>query len=502
MASVVLIFLGMSTVLFLLSRVGMNCIVSSLKAGNLCTNTSCTREYRMKICMIHFIAAVGLSVGVGAASGQSLNEDLKLTASDGVSGDLLGASIGIYNGIVAVGTRHDDNENGTNSGAVYLFDASTGEELFKLMASDGSSADWFGDSLAIHNGLMIVGAQLDDVLGSASGSAYLIDLSTGEELFKLSASDGDSNDKLGYSVAIHNGIVAVGAINDDDLGTNSGAVYIFDALTGEELFKFTASDGASGDRFGSSVAIDKGILAVGAPNDDGLADNSGSVYLLDISTGVELFKITGSDGDPIDDWFGSTIAFDNGILAVGVSEDDSYGTRSGSTYLFDASTGIQLFNLTASDRMPGDRFGYSLSLNDGILAVGAVEDRDDLGFPLGSAYLFDVATGVQRAKLTASDGEISDAFGRSIAVSNEIVAVAASSDDDLGVNSGSAYIFDVSCRVDMNNDLTLNFYDVSAFFGLFVDGDLAVDFNGDGDLNFGDVSIFIADFGQGCPLVN
>lgn len=63
------------------------------------------------------------------------------------------------------------------------------------------------------------GSGRDDDNGLNSGSAYLFDASTGEQLFKLLPSDGEINDLFGYSVAISNGIVAVGSNGDDDKGS-------------------------------------------------------------------------------------------------------------------------------------------------------------------------------------------------------------------------------------------------------------------------------------------
>ena len=71
-----------------------------------------------------------------------------------------------------VGARYDDDA-GTNSGSVYLFDAATGSQIAKLTASDAAANDWFGSSVAISGTTALVGAYNDDDAGSSSGSAYL-----------------------------------------------------------------------------------------------------------------------------------------------------------------------------------------------------------------------------------------------------------------------------------------------------------------------------------------
>lgn len=96
---------------------------------------------------------------------------------------------------------------------------------------------------------------------------------------KLTASDGASGDLFGFSVAIDGSTGIVGALFGDGNETNSGSAYLFDVTTGTQTAKLTASDGSSGDRFGESVAIDGNIAIVGAGDDDDNGSNSGSAYL-------------------------------------------------------------------------------------------------------------------------------------------------------------------------------------------------------------------------------
>lgn len=55
------------------------------------------------------------------------------------------------------------------------------------------------------------------------------------------------------------------------------------------------------------------------------------------------------------------------------------------------------------------------------------------------------------------------------------------------------------CTADFNNDLTLNFFDVSAFVETYLNQDSSADLNGDGDLDFFDISAFLTQFLVGCP---
>ena len=88
------------------------------------------------------------------------------------------------------------------------------------------------------------------------------------QIAKLAASDAGVVDRFGYSVAIDGDTVVVGAINDDDGGSESGAAYVFRTTDGGTTFgqvaKLTAADAAAGDQFGWSVAIDGSTIVIGA----------------------------------------------------------------------------------------------------------------------------------------------------------------------------------------------------------------------------------------------
>jgi hypothetical protein len=267
---------------------------------------------------------------------------------------------------------YGDDDNGSNSGSAYIFDLN-GTQLAKITASDGTASDWFGYSVAIGNGRIVVGAMQDDDNGSNSGSAYIFDLD-GTQLAKITASDGAADDYFGWSVAIGNNRIVVGAYADDGV---KGSAYIFD-LDGTQLAKITASDGDAGDRFGNSVAIGNGRIVVGAVGDDHTGSNSGSAYIFDLD-GTQLAKIRAD----IDE-FGYSVAVGNGRIVVGASRDESY---TGSAYIFDLD-GTQLAKITASDGTAFDYFGRSVSVGNGRIVVSALGDGDN-GFNSGSAYIYE-----------------------------------------------------------------------------------------------------------------
>ncbi|CAK0870731.1 unnamed protein product [Prorocentrum cordatum] len=182
-------------------------------------------------------------------------------------------------------------DQGDRSGSAYVFDGTTGERLLKLLASDGAAGDEFGISVSVSSdgARVVVGAAGDDDQGSGSGSAYVLDGTTGERLLKLVASDGAAGDFFGNPVAVSSdgARVVVGAAGDNDQGqgNDAGSAYVLDGTTGERLLKLVASDGAEYNAFGNSVAVssDGARVVVGAYYDDDQGYHSGSAYVFDFT---------------------------------------------------------------------------------------------------------------------------------------------------------------------------------------------------------------------------
>ena len=302
----------------------------------------------------------------------------KLFASDAARHDGFGISVDISGDKAIVGASGDDFARGS----AYLFDALTGQELFKLTASDGNTNQIFGFSVAISGNTALVGAPRNADFGFRS--AYLFDVTTGEELFKLTPSDlfVHFGGAFGISVAISGNTAIIGAPLDDEAGSDSGSAYLFDVITGQQLFKLTASDASGGEAFGGSVAISGNIAIVGAIGDAHAGIESGSAYLFDVITGQELAKFTAADA-AAGGRFGSSVAISGNLALIGSDRDAHAGLHSGSAYLFDVMTHEQLIKLTASDAAEGQFFGESVSISGKHALVGSVGAA-----PYGAAYVF------------------------------------------------------------------------------------------------------------------
>jgi hypothetical protein len=327
-----------------------------------------------------------------------------------------------------------------------------------LAASDATGL--FSWSVSVDGDTVVVGAPGDDERAGGAGAVYVFVRPGGiwtnaTEVAKLTASDGAVADGLGISVSISGDTIVAGASGDG----NNGSAYVFVRppggwIDGTETAKLTASDGAF-DEFGISVAVSGDTILIGARRDD--ADR-GSAYVFERPVAgwddaTEDAKLTASDGES-GDFFGNVVAIDGNTAVIGAHGDDDNESGSGSAYVFVPSGGwadsTETAKLTASDGQMQDFFGWSVAVSGNTVVVGA--KGDDIGShdEQGSAYLFESPGGswsdrTETAKLTASDGAADDEFGHSVAISGDMVVVGAHWDDwgsGSIFNEGSAYVFD------------------------------------------------------------
>ncbi len=350
------------------------------------------------------VLSLGLLLGGTTAWAQTPieNEVAKLLASDGTAFDEFGRSVAVDGDTAVIGTLYDD-DNGRDAGSAYVFTRdSTGEwsEQAKLLASDGAPGDLFGYSVAMDGDMVVIGAPHDEDNGSLSGSVYVFTRdSTGGwgEQAKLLASDGATYDRFGWSVAVDGYTAVIGAYKDEDNGWYSGSAYAFtrDSTGGwSEQAKLLPSDGAADDRFGYSVAVDGDTAVIGADGDNDNGQSSGSAYVFTRdSTGAwsEQAKLFASDG-AVSDQFGWSVAVDGYTAVIGAFGDDDNGPTSGSAYAFTRdSTGewSEQAKLLAGDGVASDRFGHSVAVNGDTAVIGAYWDNDN-GSDSGSAYVFSI----------------------------------------------------------------------------------------------------------------
>ena len=377
----------------------------------------------------------------------SWTETQKLLALDGVAGDNFGNWV-TFNGDTALIGAPNDDDNGADSGAAYVFTrtGTTWTQQQKLLASDGQAGDIFGSSVSLSGDTALIGARWDDDNGNKAGSAYVFTRTgtTWTQQTKLLPSDAAAEDRFGGSVSLDGDTAIISAWYDNDNGNGSGSAYVFTrtGTTWTQQQKLLASDGQAGDDFGD-VSLSDNTALIGSALDDDNGVDSGSAYVF-IRTGTtwtQQAKLLASDGAANDQFSRWAVSLDGDTALIGALGDDS---NRGSAYVFTrtGTTWTQQAKLLASDGTAEDLFGNSISLSGDTALIGAWND-DDMGTNSGSAYIFTRTSTnwTQQKKLLASDGAAGDLFGYPVSLSGDTALITAENDDDMGVNSGSVYVF-------------------------------------------------------------
>lgn len=322
-----------------------------------------------------------------------------------------GTSVSISGDTIVVGQPQLQFCN-TTLGAAYVFVKPAGgwkgtiTPVAVLTASDGVQNDGLGSSVSIDGNTIVAGAP--NFYAHLPGAAYVFVEPVGgwsnmTQTAKLSASDGVNEDQFGTGISISGRTVIAGAPNAPVGGNNGqGAAYLFvEPANGwmnmTQTAKLTASDGATGDGLGFSVAVDRQVAVAGAP----FTASGGAGYaFLEPPSGwvnsVQTAKLTAKNGYSQDELGAAVAISDNRILmgAPWYQSDASYCyfCREGAVYAFErppAGWGniTQTARLTASDARYFSFFGSSVSASRGLV-VGGAKLSTTLKRTNGGAYIF------------------------------------------------------------------------------------------------------------------
>ncbi len=402
-----------------------------------------------------------------------------LRAADAQIDDNFGISAAVSGDTAIVAAWFEDGGPGdplSLAGAAYVFERNHGGvdnwgEVAKLTASDAAADSWYGVSVAIDGDTAVVGAYLADQgpggpLDSA-GSAYVYERNHGGpgnwgEVKILTASDRQALDNFGVAVDIDGDTMAIGAYSEEggagDPRPRAGAVYLYERNHGGpgnwgETKKLTSSDTQMDDRFGNSVAIEGDTLVAGAFYEAGPyipLSQTGAAYVFGRNHGGagnwgEIKKLTASDTEQFDR-FGVDVAISGSTVLIG-SYLESGGPggpvfQSGAAYVFERDHGGadnwgELRKLTASDAQIGDQFGISVAIEGDIAIVGADMEDGGFGDPLpgaGATYVFERSSGGfgawgETSKITAWDAQTDDGFGEVVALEGGTAVVGARFED-------------------------------------------------------------------------
>jgi len=227
------------------------------------------------------------AVYVFTRSGTTWTQQAKLQASTREANQRFGEKVEIDGDTIIVGAREDTPAQ--DAGAVYIFTRSgtTWTQQAKLVASDPAQYDVFGMAVDIDGDTAVVGAFSSDSGGVNAGAVYVFTRSgtTWTQQARLQSSPVEAGARFGQSVAIENGTIVVGADRDSTVGLNRGSIFIFtgSGSTWTQKIKIQASDSRDSMYFGFRSGISGNTIITSAWADAAIAWGAGAAYFFDAS---------------------------------------------------------------------------------------------------------------------------------------------------------------------------------------------------------------------------
>lgn len=372
------------------------------------------------------------------------SETQQFAPSDSASGDEFGNVLAMSGTTAIIGAQR--MMVGDHQGAAYVFAADgsgTWNQTQQFTEASGTSLDFFGGAVGFDGTTALIGvpgATVDGAQFQGTASFYAVQGGATLPVQEVGASDGAQGDDFGISVALDGDTALIGAAYKNG---GQGAAYVFVQSNGTwtETQKLVASDGAANDWFGQSVALDGDTAVIGAPQYLNFGNGAAYVFTQSGGTWSESQKLTADDGVGRDQ-LGISVAVDGTEVLVG-----AYGAAfyQGAVYAFTESGGswTQVQKLVAGDPSQNADFGVSVALEGTTALIGAYGDASYQG----AVYVFGQAAGTwsQAQKLVASDGAANGHFGISVALDGNRALVGAEG-ATVGANShqGEAYAFSSS----------------------------------------------------------
>ena len=360
-----------------------------------------------------------------------------ILAPDAQSGDGFGWSVSTNGENDIVGAPYNDE-----GVPIYIF-SKNGSFEEKVITYDGTSADPLVTSTAISKNFVVVGAwsQFESVGGEEGEGAYIVPLNDSSAMVRVAPEEDEG---FGRRVAIAGNIVAIGAhlapnIDSETGSFSIGAVYFY-ATDGTFIEKVSSPDSSVAeleDRFGWSVAMTDDVIVVGAP---GHNDFTGAAYVFNTEDREFVTKIVPLDGAE-GAWFGGNVAVHGDTIVVGGTDmvldaANYYANEFGrATYIYSLD-GTLIQQIMASD-FDADFIGFRVAVSENVVVTvgGVLPAGGEIDFKNLSVYLF-TKEGEFIEKIDAPDDE-AVMFGYDVSIEGNRLVVGAPAFPE----TGAAYLY-------------------------------------------------------------
>ena len=433
--------------------------------------------------------------------------ETKLYSKYGARKDYFGHAVGVHNDWVISGA-YSSSAFQRDAGSAFSFRRNTTydansmknvtswKEMPYIIGSNIKPHDYFGGSIAVWRHTVVVGAYLDENVGTNSGTAYVFYYHNGEwkEQQKLSSHNAMAADYFGQSVDIFEDTIVVGAYGQADSGYFRGAAYVFERNSHHwtEVAMLRPMDIQDNHMFGCSAAIFNSTIIIGAYGDPvESGSNTGSAYVFEYvphplnDTSYEAFlqsyvmkspsrsgrwtctqKLVASDARQYSN-FGYAVAGDtrskynaaSSTLVIGANTARGAASGTGAAYVFVSSlvyqystsyvddidfsprSWTQQAKLIAVENIGDEHFGSSVAIDQATIVIGAPDDcfhQTDAG----AAYVFHGSAGRWEMvkRVVGNDTKAHDHFGTNVNIDGDTIVIGSEQADGVTTGTGAVYI--------------------------------------------------------------
>jgi len=413
--------------------------------------------------------------------GSNWIQQASFRASDGIDNDQFGTAVGACSGTIVVGaTRLND----LAGGAAYVFIRQGTQWVQQAMLTHPGSFGWlFGEAVDIDGDWAVVGARTGDTNGLDCGTVHVFQRSgtNWSEQAMITPSDGASGDWFGHAVALSWPYLIVGA---DGRSNFAGGAYIFRCNSSnvwEQEAILNDPDAPDADFFGQWVDIDGKYAVVGTDHEQngayvyhregtnwvmagmvedvhprtgpgvGFYGDSGCLHGEYLFVGGDsyaiLFQRNGTGwvkqirvGNSDWDVSGTSVAVDPDWLVAGCPSDDSLLGNAGSLHVVSLNDRNRQSELIPTNTVQIRYIGSGLAVDgDMVLVGGRYGGSNDFGYV--GVFAYNGTWWPVFQELIPSDATNSQQFGAAVDLCGQYALIGAPGDDELGEDSGAAYVF-------------------------------------------------------------
>jgi hypothetical protein len=280
---------------------------------------------------------------------------------------------------------------GEGAGHVYVFNAMTGALIHTLTSPNPQFLGSFGISVAISGSTVVVGADNENASGyEYAGHVYIFKATSGALIHTLTSPNARTVGQFGFSVAISGTTAVIGATGENVSGkVGAGHAYVFKTTSGALISTLTSPNAQYEGRFGWSVAINDARVVVGALLETVSGNiGAGHVYVFRATTGALISTLT-SPNAQTNGYFGGSVGVSGTKVVVGALTEDASGIASaGHAYVFKAASGTLISTLTSPNGQIDGNFGSSVAISGTTVMVGADFETASGHSEAGHAYVF------------------------------------------------------------------------------------------------------------------